>query len=177
MPCPHAAGRPYTTSDGAVVGADGRKYWAVTPAVKVPEDALTFSFSRSGGAGGQNVNKVASKAEGRFDVREATQGARRWLPAEVGEALVRREASRVNKSGEFVVTAQEHREQGRNRAACVEKIQAAVDAACKDAYPAPPSEERMRRKGTLAGKANQARLQAKKALKAKKANRGGGGGW
>lgn len=170
------AGRaPYTTGDGAVVGTDGRKYWPVTPRVRVPERALTFSFSRSGGAGGQNVNKVATKAEGRFDMHVAMQGEGKWLPVEVGEALARREAARVNKSGEFVVTAQEHREQGRNRAACVEKIQAAVDAACRDAYPAPPNEGRLRRKGMLAGKANQKRLQAKKAQKAKKINRGGGG--
>ena len=73
-------------------------------AVQVPAERLDFSFSRSAGPGGQNVNKVNTRAELRFVVEDAD-----WLPTAARIRLSEQQASRMNKLGELIVTAQTHR--------------------------------------------------------------------
>src|SRR5215471_14810833 len=81
----------------------------VTPRITIPDDELQESFIRSSGPGGQNVNKVASAVQLRFDVRNSpslTELARAALL--LGGSLTR--------DGVLIITAQRFREQERNRA-------------------------------------------------------------
>ncbi len=83
----------------------------------IPEDKLSISFSRSSGAGGQNVNKVNTKVEVRFNLSEAD-----WLENDVKERLRTQLASRITRNGDVVFTSQEHRTQLLNRATAIAKV-------------------------------------------------------
>lgn len=72
--------------------------------VPVPRDKIETNFSRSSGAGGQNVNKVNTKAELRFVIDEAD-----WLPPPVRDRLRGANPAHVTKAGEFIVVSQRHR--------------------------------------------------------------------
>jgi ribosome-associated protein len=78
---------------------------------------MRFTFSRSGGPGGQNVNKVNSKVTLHWDVRHSPS-----LPDDVRERFVARFRHRINAQGEVVVYSQQHRDQPLNRAECLEKL-------------------------------------------------------
>jgi peptidyl-tRNA hydrolase ICT1 len=65
---------------------------------------LDFNFARSSGPGGQNVNKVNTKAEIRFNVRQAD-----WLSREVKDRLLDYQSNKVSKDGDLIVSSQEHR--------------------------------------------------------------------
>ncbi|HSN30282.1 MAG TPA: alternative ribosome rescue aminoacyl-tRNA hydrolase ArfB [Kofleriaceae bacterium] len=82
----------------------------ITPRLSIPAGELSLAFARSGGPGGQNVNKVSSKVELRWNVR--TSGA-------LGEAdralLLERLASKLTTEGELIVTSQATRDQAKNR--------------------------------------------------------------
>lgn len=77
---------------------------AVRHAVSIPMDKVQLSFVRSSGPGGQNVNKLNTKAELRFKVQEAD-----WIPEDIRERLAEQQAAKINKEGELIITAQEHR--------------------------------------------------------------------
>jgi len=83
----------------------------------IPESELTFTYARSSGPGGQNVNKTASKATLRW-----SPFASRALPPDVRERFVRAHASRLTTEGELVLHGQRHRDQARNAADCVAKL-------------------------------------------------------
>lgn len=72
--------------------------------IHVPLDKLNFQFARSSGPGGQNVNKLNTKAEIRFHLDSAD-----WIPAEVKARLRAAQASRISKDGELIIASQEHR--------------------------------------------------------------------
>jgi ribosome-associated protein len=86
-------------------------------AVAPPLGELRFSFARSSGPGGQNVNKVESKAVLRWDV-----GASRSVPAAVRARFRTRYAKRITEDGVLVLTSQRHRERERNVADCLAKL-------------------------------------------------------
>ncbi len=65
---------------------------------------LDINFARSSGPGGQNVNKVNTKAEVRFNVRQAD-----WLTREVKDRLLDYQSAKINKDGDLIVSSQEHR--------------------------------------------------------------------
>ena len=91
--------------------------------IQVPLRELRFSFSRSSGAGGQNVNKVNTKATLRWAVRSTPS-----LPGDVCERFCQRYARRINTEGELVLPSQRFRDQGRNVADCLEKLRAMLQA-------------------------------------------------
>jgi ribosome-associated protein len=82
----------------------------ITPAISIDESELTEEFVRSSGPGGQNVNKLSTAVQLRFDVRHSPS-----LPNDVAIRLMRLAGSRLTKEGVIVITAQRHRTQERNR--------------------------------------------------------------
>ena len=96
----------------------------VTPRVTIPAGELSFAFARSGGAGGQNVNKVSSKVELRWHPpTSAALGAddRAWLLERLG--------SRLTNDGTLIVTSTATRDQIKNRDDAVAKLALIVRAA------------------------------------------------
>lgn len=110
--------------------------WTVPEQIDIPEDKLDIQFVRSSGAGGQNVNKVNTKVELRFEVRTAD-----WMPGEVRDRFQEQQANRINKDGFFSLQSQESRTQGQNRKAAVAKLKEMV----RQAWPRP--KVRKQRKG------------------------------
>ncbi|MBX9777392.1 MAG: aminoacyl-tRNA hydrolase [Xanthobacteraceae bacterium] len=82
----------------------------VTDSITVDESELTEDFVRSSGPGGQNVNKLATAVQLRFDARRSPS-----LPNDVAVRLMRLAGSRLTKDGVIVITAQSHRTQEANR--------------------------------------------------------------
>lgn len=93
----------------------------VTERIVIPESELEFTFARSSGPGGQNVNKVNSKATLRWKVVETTA-----LPIDVRERFVNRFRSRLTLDGDLLVTSQRYRDQSQNIEDCREKVAAMV---------------------------------------------------
>ena len=131
---------------------------ARTGTVDLPLRELRFQYARSSGAGGQNVNKVATKAILFWPVAES-----RALPAAVRERFLARHARRINREGELVIASQRFRDRGRNVADCIEKLRALLDEVA-----APP---RRRRATRPTRAARQKRVEDKKRRGAVKAAR------
>ncbi|KAI3727523.1 hypothetical protein L6452_16139 [Arctium lappa] len=134
------------------------------PIPKITLDHVTVSFARSGGPGGQNVNKVNTKVDMRFNVNAAD-----WLSERVREKILQMEKNRINKDGELVISSTRTRTQKGNIEDALEKLQAIIDAASY--VPPPPSEEQVKKITKIAAVAEQKRLQNKKVLSQKKAFR------
>jgi ribosome-associated protein len=103
-------------------------------AVPLPLAELHFSFARSSGPGGQNVNKVESKAVLHWDV-----GASRAVPAAVRARLRSRYARRITGEGVLVLSSQRHRERERNVADCLAKLGAMLAEVAKPEKPRRPT--------------------------------------
>ena len=96
----------------------------ITPRVIIPDTELSLSFARSGGPGGQNVNKVSSKAVLRWRVLETTA-----LPPGAKARLLESLGARVTNDGELVVACDETRDQAQNISIAEVRIAAFVKAA------------------------------------------------
>jgi ribosome-associated protein len=83
----------------------------------IPEEEVSFVTSRSGGPGGQNVNKLETRVTLRFDLAGSS-----GLSEEQKARLRERLATRITKDGVLQVTSQRHRTQGANREAAVERF-------------------------------------------------------
>lgn len=92
--------------------------------ITVPESELEFHFFRSGGPGGQNVNKVSTSVQLRFDALNSPS-----LTEPVRERLIRLAGSRATQAGLILITAVRFRTQERNRADALERLQALLDKA------------------------------------------------
>lgn len=89
----------------------------VTPTIALDAAEIEESFIRSPGPGGQNVNKVASAVQLRFDARRSQS-----LPEAVKQRLERLAGRRLSGEGVIVITARRHRSQDRNRAEALERL-------------------------------------------------------
>lgn len=130
---------------------------------RVPPRELTITFTRSSGAGGQNVNKVNTKAVLRWPVL-----ASRAIPPDVRARFAERFATRITTDGELLLSSDRHRDQGRNVADCLAKLDAMLEAVAT-----PP---RPRRKTRPSRGSVERRLEQKRAQSDKKKLRGGGRG-
>src|SRR5665213_4261615 len=114
----------------------------VTDTIAIDDNELSESFVRSSGPGGQNVNKVSSAVQLRFDARGSPS-----LPNDVAVRLMRLAGKRLTKDGVIVITAQTHRHQERNRADARERLfdlirQAAVRPVPRRATKVPRAQKR-----------------------------------
>ena len=96
----------------------------ITPTLQIPDDELVERFVRSSGPGGQNVNKVSTAVELRFDVARSPS-----LPEPVRERLLARRDRRITDEGLGVISAQRFRTQDRNRQDARERLAVIVLAA------------------------------------------------
>ena len=126
----------------------------------VPRSELRFSFVRSSGPGGQNVNKVNSKAQLRWSVVRSES-----LPDDVRSRLLARYARRINDRGEIVLTSQRYRDQARNVGDCLAKLREMLSAVAT-----PP---KRRKKTQPPRSASETRLRDKRAKAEKKRRRAG----
>jgi ribosome-associated protein len=119
----------------------------VTDTSSIDDSELEEAFVRSSGPGGQNVNKVSSAVQLRFDARRS-----RALPNDVAVRLMKLAGSRLTKDGVIVIVAQEHRDQSRNRAEARERLfdlirQAAVKPTVRRATKVPKAQKKKRVEG------------------------------
>jgi ribosome-associated protein len=106
----------------------------VSDAIAIPLDEFTFETSRSGGPGGQNVNKVNSKVQLRW-----SPAASPSLPDPVKERFLALVASRLTREGELLITSSRTRDQGRNTDDCLERLRALIEAALRPPRPRRPT--------------------------------------
>lgn len=135
---------------------------SVPPNITIPDGELQFSFARSGGPGGQNVNKVESKAILRWAVASSPS-----LPEEVRQRFLTKFRARLTNEGEIIITGQRFRDQPRNMEDCLEKLREMIVAAMHKPTLRRPS------KPTRGSKRR--RLEAKRANSLKKRRRQGPG--
>jgi ribosome-associated protein len=89
----------------------------VTPTIRIPLDEFEWSFARSGGPGGQNVNKVSSKAILRWPFEASPS-----VPPDVKARFRTAFGNRLTTEGDFVLSSEATRDQARNREDCLEKL-------------------------------------------------------
>ncbi len=89
--------------------------------ISIPLREIKFKFSRSSGPGGQNVNKLNTKVQLRWNLEKSAQ-----LPDDVRQRMIARYKRRMTGNGELVISSQRFRDQGQNVADCLNKLKEMV---------------------------------------------------
>ena len=129
----------------------------VTPAILIPDHELDERFVRASGPGGQNVNKVSTAVELRFDVASSS------LEKDVKARLIALAGKKVTGDGVLLIDSREHRTQAQNRAAA----RARLVALLRQAATQPKSRKKTRpttaaRERRLAGKVQRGRIKVRR---------------
>jgi ribosome-associated protein len=98
----------------------------INSTLAIPDEELRLSFSRSSGPGGQNVNKVSSKATLRFAVRSSPS-----LPDDVRQRFLERFASRITTKGEIIIHSDKFRDQPKNIQDCYDRLREMLAATAR----------------------------------------------
>lgn len=134
----------------------------IGPNIAIPLSELEFSFVRSSGPGGQNVNKLNTKAVMRWNVDESPE-----LPEGVKSRFRARYRNRITTGGELVLSSQRYRHQQRNVDDCLERLRSMIAAV---ATPPTPRRPTRRSRGSI-----ESRLRSKRHHSEKKQRRRTGG--
>ncbi len=130
----------------------------ITDELSIPDEEVSFVTSRSGGPGGQNVNKLETRVTVRYDVAASPS-----LSDEQRARLQERLATRITRAGIFQVTSQKHRTQAENREAAVERFSELMREALREETP--------RKKTKLPKAARRRRLDEKRRQSQRKRDR------
>ena len=85
--------------------------------IKIKESELHFSFVRSQGPGGQNVNKVSTAVQLRYNIHESD------IPKHLKELFIEKYFNRISKNGEIIIIAQSHRTQNKNKIDAINRLE------------------------------------------------------
>ena len=121
----------------------------VTSKISIPENELSYDFVRSSGPGGQNINKVATAVQLRFDVAHTPS-----LPEAARNRLMRLAGKRMTSEGVLVIEAKRYRSQDKNRQDALERLVNLVRKAAE--------KPKTRRKTTISKSQKEQRLQLKR---------------
>ncbi|MDD3608571.1 MAG: alternative ribosome rescue aminoacyl-tRNA hydrolase ArfB [Halothiobacillaceae bacterium] len=126
-------------------------------ALTVPDEELEFIALRASGPGGQNVNKVATAVQLRYDIRRAS------LPEPLRERLLARKDARLSREGVLVIKAQRFNSQEKNREDAKRRLLALIEAAAAIPTPRKPTRPtRASRERRMESKLRNSRLKAQR---------------
>jgi ribosome-associated protein len=113
---------------------DSKADLVISPRVSIPAAEFAWSYARGSGPGGQNVNKVNSKAVLRW-----SPGLSTTLPADVRQRFLTRYASRMTEAGELILTSDEHRDQPQNVRSCLDRLREMIQGVLRPPRPRKPT--------------------------------------